>query len=211
MCIRDSAYVDAWSPGYVAEMATDHNGLMRFYEIMGNAGATTMERTIYQSNPAILGGGGGGLGDLTKRQWYRPNPPYQHVLWSMRDNTNYAETGVLSSLELVAAFPQVILEDYYVKSRDAVTAGTKQEPYGFILPADQEDPTRVAFVIHILRMQGIEVGSAKAPIKLSDGDYPAGSLTVSYTHLDVYKRQQPPRTPSPRRIRTAPPAPQPSA
>ena len=172
------AYVDAWSPGYVAEMATDHNGLMRFYEIMGNAGATTMERTIYQSNPAILGGGGGGLGDLTKRQWYRPNPPYQHVLWSMRDNTNYAETGVLSSLELVAAFPQVILEDYYVKSRDAVTAGTKQEPYGFILPADQEDPTRVAFVIHILRMQGIEVGSAKAPIKLSDGDYPAGSLIV---------------------------------
>ena len=49
------AYVDAWSPGYVAEMATDHNGLMRFYEIFGNAGATTMERTIYQSNPAITG------------------------------------------------------------------------------------------------------------------------------------------------------------
>jgi hypothetical protein len=96
----------------------------------------------------------------------------------MRDNTNYAETGVLSSLQLVAAFPQVILEDYYVKSRDAVTAGTKDEPYGFILPADQEDPTRVAFVIHILRMQGIEVGRAKAPLKLSDGDYPAGSLIV---------------------------------
>ena len=172
------AYVDAWSPGYVAEMATDHNGLMRFYEIFGNAGATTMERTIHQSNPAITGDGGGGFGDFTKRQWYRPNPPYQHVLWSMRDNTNYAETGALSSLQLVAGFPQLILDDFYVKSRDAVAAGTKEEPYGFILPADQEDPTRVAFVIHILRMQGIEVGRAKSAIKLSDGDYPAGSLIV---------------------------------
>ncbi len=100
---------------------------------------------------------------MTKREWYRPDPPYQHVLWSMRDNTNYAETGVLTSLQFVAGFPQVILDDFYVKSRDAITAGTKEAPYGFILPSDQEDPTRVAFVIHILRMQGIEVGRAKAP------------------------------------------------
>jgi hypothetical protein len=177
--VWNHGYVDAWSPGYVAIMATNHNRLMRFYEIFGNAGATTMERTIAPpSSPAILGGGGGGFGDFTKRQWYRPNPPYEHVLWSMRDNTNYAETGVLNSLQLVAVLPQVILENFYVKSRNAITAGTKQEPYGFILPADQEDPTRVAFVIHILRMQGIEVGRAKAAIKLSDGDYPAGSLIV---------------------------------
>ena len=172
------AYVDAWSPGYVAEMATDHNGLMRFYEIFGNDGATTMERTVYQPNPAIQGSGGGMFGNMTKREWYRPNPPYQHVLWSMRDNTNYAETGVLTSLEFVSAFPQVILSDFYVKSRSAVEAGTKEKPYGFAIPADQQDMTRVAFVIHILRMQGIEVGRAKAALKLSDGSYPAGSFIV---------------------------------
>ena len=66
---------------------------------------------------------------------------------------------------LSPAFPRLILEDFYVKSRDAITAGTKEAPYGFILPADQEDPTRVAFVIHILRMQGIEVGRAKSAIQ----------------------------------------------
>ncbi|MGB7743043.1 MAG: hypothetical protein WBL41_09815, partial [Terracidiphilus sp.] len=171
------AYVDAWSPGYVAQMATNHNGLMRFYEIMGNAGASTLERTISQPNPAVFGSGGL-LGDVSKRQWYRPNPPYKTVLWSMRDNTNYAETGVLSSLEFVSAFPQVILEDFYVKSRDAISAGTKDAPYGYILPAKQEDMTRVAFVIHILRMQGIEVGRARAAVKLSDGQYPSGSFIV---------------------------------
>ncbi|MFC5861255.1 M14 family zinc carboxypeptidase [Acidicapsa dinghuensis] len=171
------AYVDAWSPGYVAQMATNHNALMRFYEIMGNGGATTMERTIVQHNPAIIGGGGPG-GDYTKREWYRPNPPYKTVQWSMRDNTNYAETGVLSSLQFVSSVPQVMLEDFYTKGRDAITAGTKDEPYGYILPASQEDPTRVAFVIHILRMQGIEVGRAKSAIKLKDGEYPVGSLIV---------------------------------
>jgi hypothetical protein len=47
-----------------------------------------------------------------------------------------------------------------------------------VLPADQEDMTRVAFVIHILRMQGIEVGRTTAALKLKDGTYPAGSLLV---------------------------------
>ncbi len=170
-------YVDAWSPGYVAIMSTNHNGMMRFYEIFGNAGATTMKRTISQpSNPAVSGGGGTGGGDYSKRAWYRPNPPYKEVMWSMRNNTNYAETGVLSSLEFTAAFPQVIVENFYTKSLHALAA--KEAPYGFVIPADQEDPTRVAFVVHILRMQGIEVGRAKAAIKLSDGEYPAGSLVV---------------------------------
>jgi Zinc carboxypeptidase len=177
--VWNHGYVDAWSPGYVAIMATNHNGLMRFYEIFGNAGATTMDRTLYQSNPAIQGGGGGGgFGDFTKRQWFRPNPPPNHVSWSMRNNTNYAETGVLTSLEFASAFPRVLLENFYAKSRNAISAGTKDEPYGFVIPADQEDPTRVKFVIDILRMQGIEVGRTKAAVKLSDGDYPAGSLIV---------------------------------
>ena len=38
--------------------------------------------------------------------------------------------------------------------------------------------TRVQFVIHILRMQGIEVGKTTAELKLKDGTYPAGSLVV---------------------------------
>lgn len=72
----------------------------------------------------------------------------------------------------------MILADFYVKSRDAVAAGTKKSPYGFILASDQKDSTRMAFAIHILRMQSIEVGRAKAVVKLSDGSYPAGLLIV---------------------------------
>jgi hypothetical protein len=173
-------YVDGWSPGYVTTMSSNHNGLWRFFEIMGNAGATTMHRTISTPpNPAVTGAGAGGLlGDVTKRTWFRVTPPYKQVDWSLRNNTNYAETGVLTALELTAAFPQTILENFYIKTKHSIESGTTETPYGFVIPANQEDLTRVAFAVHILRMQGIEVGVAKSEIKLKDGTYPAGSLVV---------------------------------
>lgn len=171
-------YVDGWSPGYVAIMSANHNGMMRMYEIMGNGGATTMHRFIPENKPELKGGGGGPGGDVTKRQWFRPNPPYRDVMWSMRNNTNYAETGVLTALQMTSSFPQVILENFYTKSKNSIRAGETEAPYAFVLPSDQEDMTRVAFVIKILRMQGIEVGRATSEIKLKDGTYPAGSLVV---------------------------------
>src|ERR1051326_8422879 len=48
------AFVDMWSPGYLGFMSSNHNGMMRMYETMGNGGANTMRRTI--------GGGFGGPG-----------------------------------------------------------------------------------------------------------------------------------------------------
>src|SRR5437763_15925166 len=48
------AFVDMWSPGYLGFMSSNHNGMLRMYEIMGNGGANTMRRTI--------GGGAGGPG-----------------------------------------------------------------------------------------------------------------------------------------------------
>ncbi len=138
-----------------------------------------MKRTISTPpNPAVSGSGGGPLGDLSKRQWFRPSPPYKEVVWSMRNNTNYAETGVLTSLQFASAFPQVLVENFYTKSKNSVHAGMTEAPYGFVLPSDQEDMTRVQFAVHILRMQGIEVGRATAQLTLKDGTYPAGSLVV---------------------------------
>ena len=173
-------YVDGWSPGYVAIMSANHNGMMRMYEIMGNGGATTMPRFIPPANPALIGGtsNSAGLGDVSKRTWFRPSPPYHDVIWSMRNNTNYAETGVLTALEMTSQFPQVILTDFYTKSKHSIESGSKDAPYGFVIPSDQQDVTRVAFAVHILRMQGIEVGRATGKVTLKDGEYPAGSLIV---------------------------------
>jgi hypothetical protein len=52
-----------------------------------------------------------------------------------------------------------------------------------VIPAGQRDPTRVAVLVNLLRMQGIEVGRATADVKLKEGTFPAGSFIV--------KRDQP--------------------
>ena len=171
------AFVDMWSPGYLGFMSSNHNGLLRMYETFGNGGANTMMRKV------DAGGEGGGGGSQTTREWYRPLPAYKEVLWSMRNNTNYMETGVLAGLELTANFPDTMLENFYRKSRNSVVSGQTEAPYGYVIPAGQADMNRVAFVVNTLRLQGIEVGRSEAEIKVKEGTYPAGSFVV--------KRDQP--------------------
>lgn len=127
-------FVDMWSPGYLGFMSSNHNGMLRMYETFGNGGANTMKRKVGPPE-----GAGPGAPVQTTREWYRPLPPYKEVVWSMRNNTNYMETGVLAALELASSFPQVILENFYHKSRNSVESGKKDAPFGYVIP--QISPT----------------------------------------------------------------------
>lgn len=177
------AFVDMWAPGYLGFMSSNHNGMMRMYETFGNSGANTLQRTIggrgEGAPDAAPAGRGGGP---TAREWYRPVPAYPSVQWSMRNNTNFMETGVLSALEFTANNSKMVLENFYLKSRNSVKSGETEAPFGYVLPV-QPDMTRVAFIVNVLRTQGIEVGRANADVKLKEGTYPAGSFVV--------KRNQP--------------------
>jgi hypothetical protein len=175
------AFVDMWSPGYLGFMASNHNGMIRMYETFGNGGANTMKRQVElpdEGGPPPSPNNG-----PTSRQWYRPLPPYKEVTWSMRNNTNYMETAALSALEITAGFSRTILENFYRKSRNSIESGTTDPPFGYIIPVGQKDMTRVAFIVNILRLQGIEVGRASAEIKVKEGAFPVGSFIV--------KRNQP--------------------
>jgi hypothetical protein len=173
------AFVDMWYPGYMGFMASNHNGMLRMYETFGNGGANTMKRRIGGGAEGGMGAGGGQV----SREWYRPLPPYAEVEWSLRNNTNYMQTGVLSALQLTAAFPKVVLENFYRKSRNSIESGRKDAPFGYVIPAGGRDQTRVAWVVNILRMQGIEVGRATGAVTVKEGTFPAGSYVV--------KRDQP--------------------
>ncbi len=164
------AFVDMWSVGYLGFMASNHNGMLRMYETYGNGGANTMKRKVT---------GDGDRFGAAKREWFRPLPAYREVEWSLRNNTNYMQTGVLAALELASSHPRVILENFYKKSLHAVEDGAKGAPYAFVIPAGQRDQTRVAWVVNTLRLQGIEVGTLKEDWK----EYKAGSFVV--------KRNQP--------------------
>jgi hypothetical protein len=158
-------FVDMWSPGYLGFAAANHNGMLRMYEIFNQGGANTKK--------ARLSGG------QTTRQWFRPMPaPAGDVDWSIRNSINYAETGVLTALELTSKFPTMVVENYYKKSANAMKRGADKPPHAFVIAGGQRDQTQVDRVINLIRRQAIEVHRATAEIKVKEGTFPAGSYIV---------------------------------
>jgi hypothetical protein len=92
------------------------------------------------------------------------------------------ETGVLSALQLTAMFPNLIVENFYRKTQNALDSGKTEAPFGFVIPV-QRDMTRAAELINVLRIQRVEVGRAEREFKIGDTTYPAGSYVI--------KRDQP--------------------
>jgi hypothetical protein len=143
------AFYDGWWPGYGIWVANNHNSIGRFYETFGNAGATTYVRDL--SNASYAGD------SVTKRTWYRPEPPTKKVRWSARDNTNYMQAGVLASLGYTANNGTLLLNNFYRKSANNIERGRTKAPHAFVIPKTQRDPKRAAYLVNQLRRQAIEV------------------------------------------------------
>ena len=155
---------EAFGHHYLDSVAMNHNSLGRGYETFGNATAETVTRGLDAS-------------DVT-REWYRPWPGPRTFRWSMRDNLNYTETGVLAALDYVARHREELLLNFYKKGYHSWRKGQDEPPYAFVIPEDQGDRRRVAQMVGLLRNQRIEVSRAKAPLRLKEGDFPAGSYVV---------------------------------
>jgi hypothetical protein len=158
-------FVDMWSPGYLGFAAANHNGMLRMYEVFNQGGATTKKARLQ--------------GSQTTRQWYRPNPaPAGEVDWSIRNSINYAQTGVLTALELTSKFPAMVVENFYRKSLNGVEAGSTKPPYAFVIPAGQRDQSALDRAANLLRRQAIEVHRASREITVKEGTFPAGSYLI---------------------------------
>lgn len=134
--------------------------------------------------PAGAGGGRAGAiptgrGGGQPREWYRgiPIPPGYPANFTRRNNTNYMETGVLSSLQLTSMFPNLILENFYTKTRNSLTATDDGGPQAYVFPM-QKDMTRVAALVNVLRAQMIEVGTLNSQFIAGKDTIPAGSYIV---------------------------------
>ncbi len=156
---------EAFAHLYLDSVAMNHNSIGRGYETWGNGSAETMRRFVPPADSSM--------------EWYRPlPPPAGEVLWSARDNLNYQETAALAALDLSALTAKSMLHNFYKKGWDSWQKGLNEAPYAFLIPDGQGDPTRVAQMVGRLLGQHIEVSRAQAPLKLKDGDYPAGTYVV---------------------------------
>lgn len=190
------AFMDGWSPGYLGSVAYNHNGLMKMYETQSgrDLDSAAMAAARRGENPGGAGGAGGfggrpaamptGRGGGQEREWYRGIPIGFNDLatFTRRSNANYMQSGVISALQLASMFPQTVLENFWIKTRNSIEDGKSKAPYGFVIPK-QRDMTRVAEMVNLLRVQRIEIGEATGPVKVGNTTYPAGSYII--------KRDQP--------------------
>ncbi|HEX6260702.1 MAG TPA: M14 family zinc carboxypeptidase, partial [Woeseiaceae bacterium] len=149
---------------YLDSVAINHNAIGRGYETFGNATAETVTRTLDD--------------DSLSREWYRPWPPDETFRWSMRDNVNYQQTGVLAILDWSAKHARDMLRDFYRTGYNSWRKGVEERPYAFIIPAEQADRLRVAQMVQRLLDQHIETGILSKAVSLDEGDFDAGDYIV---------------------------------
>ena len=166
---------DTWSPGYLMFLAAMHNGISRLYETFGNGGADTEKRILRPEEYS--------------RTWYRQNPPLPVVTWSQRDNNNYEETALLTTLSYFSQHTHHFLENYYLKSKRSIEKPANEGPAAYVLPADAAETNRQIELAQVLKRQHVEIQqlTAAATVEVpaeKRGDkpkqetFPAGSIVV---------------------------------
>ncbi|MGA8939438.1 MAG: M14 family zinc carboxypeptidase [Acidobacteriaceae bacterium] len=166
---------DTWSPGYLMFLAGLHNGISRLYETFGNGGADTEKRILSPEEYS--------------RTWYRQNPPLPVVTWSQRDNNNYEESALLSTLSYFSKNTHHFLVDYYEKSKRSILKPTVEGPAAYVIPANAADLNRQVQLLEVMKKQHVEVQQlsdavtssvppAKRGEKPTEETFPAGSFVI---------------------------------
>ncbi len=156
-------FYDGWAASYGFTVANGHNGIGRFYETFSGGGADTGIRSSVAASA---------------REWYRPNPPFPRVRWSIRNNTNIMQSALLEGFFKVANEKQKFMRNFYLKSKRSIAKATSEGPAAYVLPGDDPKEANQAKLAEILMNQGIEVRQIQTALKTSDGEIPAGSLVV---------------------------------
>src|ERR1700677_2429830 len=166
---------DTWSPGYLMFLASMHNGISRLYETFGNGGADT-EKRILQPEDYV-------------RTWYRQNPPLPVVKWSQRNNNNYEESALLSTLSYFSHNTHHFLENFYGKSKRAVEKPSLEGPAAYVIPADPADTNRQVELLKVLKRQHVEIEQLSEAVtfavpaekrgdKPKEERFPVGSIVI---------------------------------
>ena len=145
---------DTWSPGYLMFVAATHNGISRLYETFGNGGTSeTVQRTL-------------GLND-TERSWFKQNPALPYVKWSLRNNNNYEQTGLLVSLNYFANNRRLFLTNFWEKSKRSILKAKTEGPAAYVLSANDPRPGAQAELLRVMQKQAVEISRATAAFSVT--------------------------------------------
>ncbi|HKW58104.1 MAG TPA: M14 family zinc carboxypeptidase [Candidatus Acidoferrum sp.] len=164
-------FYDGWAANYMFYVANGHNSIGRFYETYGNGTPDTKDAELPPS--------------ATSRTWFRPNPPFPKVKWSLRNNTNLEESGVLLALSYTADHGQELLRDFYLKSKRSVAKATTEGPAAWAILNDGRRPALAAQLAHLLQRQGAEVHKLEQDFEVKEKASPAAKSSEAKTEANA--------------------------
>ncbi|HYI92254.1 MAG TPA: M14 family zinc carboxypeptidase, partial [Bryobacteraceae bacterium] len=157
-------FYDGWGANYMMSIAHGHNSIGRFYETFGGQGADTRDRTVPDT--------------ATSRTWFRPNPPFPKVRWSLRNNINLQQSALLLGMSNVATNKKTFLENFYAKGRRSVEKAVKEGPAAWIIPGDDPRSAQAVELVNLLRLHRVEVHKSTAQFEVEKIKAPAGSYLI---------------------------------
>ena len=147
---------DGWAPNYMFWLGAGRNTVARFYETFGNRWPTTERRVVRGSSD---------------RTWFRQNPPLPEVKWSLRNNVNFQQSGVLLALNDMARNRERFLERFWTMGKRAVGKAANEGPAAWVIDAGQKRQSQVRDLLTLLDRHGIEVHTADAAFSMTT-DWP---------------------------------------
>jgi hypothetical protein len=154
-------FYDGWAPNYMFWIANMRNSIGRFYETQGSRNASNY---LLQSN--------------VERQWHRPNTPLRQVVWSIRNNVNLQQSGLLIALHEVASNREEYLRNFYRKSERSIAKATAEGPAAWVFPATDPRHGQQARLLSLFQRHGIEVHRAERAFSAGGREFAAGSYVV---------------------------------
>ena len=172
-----NAIFDAFTP---ARAYQHYHGGVR---VLIEAASADLATPVTVTSNQLLGGRGY---DASRSSWNYPLP-WTSGSWRLADIIDYQRLAVRYSLLHAARYRQEWLEGFYTVGTAAVN---RQDPFAYIVPADQRDPLSLQDLVEILRLGQVEVDEATrsftAKVSLASAPYgtpsrsefPKGSLIV---------------------------------
>jgi hypothetical protein len=155
-------FFDGWATNYMIYAALGRNAIGRFYETFGNGTPDTRERDI---------------GGQSNRDWFRMNPPYDKVMWSLRNNTNIMQSALLTGIHNVATDKEKFLRSFYTKSERAVEKAQREGPAAWLIEAgpDADRPALAGRLVNLLMKHKVEIYRLDEPATIEAGFSPDDS------------------------------------
>jgi Zinc carboxypeptidase len=165
-------FYDGWAPNYMFWVAHGHNSIGRFYETFGNSVPSTVDRVVRSES---------------QRAWYRANPALPKSKWSLRNNVNFMQSGLLLALNYVGENHEHYLRTFYTLGKRAISKATTEGPAAYVFDVNQKRKGQLRDLLMLLQTHGIEVHKADSAFSIK-ANWPPKKTEDSSEKKDTDKK-----------------------